>query len=87
MNDEIISIHKTLNNGREGKHEDSNEIGGVRRQKVVIIDNEYENDSDTAEDTQSNSSEWISCTESEEKPPKMQFIAGEKSTVCKYLQT
>ena len=45
----------------------------------MIIDSECENESDTAEDTQSNSSEW-SCTESEEKPPKIQFIPGEKST-------
>lgn len=77
-NDEITSIHKAFDDKvNESSDEDSNKVRGVRRRKIRRIDRECESDSDTVEDTES--SEWICCTESEEIPQRIQFLSGEKS--------
>lgn len=41
LNDEIISIHKEINN-RESNGEHGNEIRDIRRRKIRIIDSECE---------------------------------------------
>ena len=54
LNDEIISIHKEIND-RESSDEHRDEIRGIRRRKTRIIGNEYEINSsneDIAEDTE-----------------------------------
>ncbi|XP_035737648.1 piggyBac transposable element-derived protein 4-like isoform X2 [Vespa mandarinia] len=79
LNEEITSIHRELDDkeNTSSDDDDSNEVSGVRRRKIRIINSECDSDSDTAEDPQSDSSEWISCTESEEIPSRIPFIAGD----------
>ena len=63
---EITSIHRELDDRENtSSDDDSDEVRGVRRRKIRKIDSEYDNDSDTAEDSKWGSSEWICCTESE----------------------
>ena len=79
MNEEITSLHKKIND-RENNDEHGNEIRGIRKRKIRIIDNEYENNSSSetiAEDTEN--SKWIICTESENISRRIQFVLGEKS--------
>ncbi|CAK9809611.1 PiggyBac transposable element-derived protein 4 [Anthophora plagiata] len=78
LNEEITSIHKELDDTEnKSSDDDSDEVRGVRRRKIRRIDSECDSDSDTAEDPQSDSSEWITCTESEEIPSRIPFIAGD----------
>ncbi|CAK9810345.1 PiggyBac transposable element-derived protein 4 [Anthophora quadrimaculata] len=77
LNDEITSIHKTFDDKvYESSEEDNDEVRGVKKRKIRITDSECESDSDTAKEAES--SEWIWCTESEETPPRVQFMQGEK---------
>lgn len=78
LNDEITSIHKALDDREEeSSEEDSDEVRGVRRRKIRVIESECESDSDSAEETEM--SEWITCTESEEIPRRIPFVPGERS--------
>lgn len=63
LNEEITTIHREFD-GRENtsSSDDSDEVSGVRRGKIRIINSECDSDSDTAEDPLSDNSEWISCT-------------------------
>ncbi|KAI4493162.1 hypothetical protein M0802_009579 [Mischocyttarus mexicanus] len=75
--EEIISIHREIDDRENTSSDDySDKVRGVRRRKIKIIGNESDSDSDTAEDPQSDSFEWISCTKSEEIPSRISFIAG-----------
>ena len=78
LNEEITYIHRELddteNNSNAG---DSDEVRCVRRRKIRVINNECDSDTDTTEDSQSDNSEWISCTESEEISSRIPFIAGD----------
>ncbi|XP_015433556.1 PREDICTED: piggyBac transposable element-derived protein 4-like [Dufourea novaeangliae] len=77
LNEEITSIHRELDDRENASSDDdNNEVRGVRRRKIRIIDSEGDSDSDAGEDPQSDSSEWISCPESEEIPQRIPFIAG-----------
>ncbi|KAK1137314.1 hypothetical protein K0M31_001826 [Melipona bicolor] len=78
LNDEITSIHTELNDAEnKSSDNDSDEVRILRRRKIRL-DSDSENDSDTTENAQSDSSEWISCTESEEIPRRIEFILGKK---------
>ena len=58
LNEEITSIHTELNDTKnESSDNDSDEVRFVRKRKVRIIDSDSEDDSDTAENAQSDSSE------------------------------
>ena len=57
MNEEITLISDVLRHEtNESSGEDSEEVRGVRRRKIRIIDSESEVESETAEDA--SSSEW-----------------------------
>ncbi|CAK9810836.1 PiggyBac transposable element-derived protein 4 [Anthophora plagiata] len=78
LNEEITSLHTELDDtGNNSSSDDSDEVRGVRKQKIRVIDSECDSDTDTTEDSQSDSSEWISCTESEEITSRIPFIAGD----------
>ncbi|OAD55841.1 Tetratricopeptide repeat protein 37 [Eufriesea mexicana] len=76
LNEEIVSIHNELDDTENNSSaDDSDEVRSVRRRKVRVID------IDTTDDSQSDSSKWISCTESEEIPSRIPFIAGDTPAV------
>ncbi|XP_043493636.1 piggyBac transposable element-derived protein 1-like [Polistes fuscatus] len=78
LNEEISAVHKELQDTENNSSsDDSDEVRGVRRRKIRVIDSEYDSDTYTTEDSQSYSSEWITCTESEETPSRIPFIAGD----------
>ena len=74
-----VSRHET----NEYSEEDSEEVRGVRRRKIRIIDSESEVESETAE--YASSSEWELCREYEEVPPSVQFIPGQNSTASRIV--
>ncbi|XP_020296777.1 piggyBac transposable element-derived protein 4-like [Pseudomyrmex gracilis] len=79
LNEETTAIHRELDETENASSDEENEeVRGVRRRKIRIIDSEGGSDNDSvAEDVpQSDSSEWISCPESEEIPQRIPFIAG-----------
>lgn len=77
LKNKITSIHEPFDDKvNENNDKDSDKVRGVRRRKIKIIDSECESDSNTAEDTER--SEWICCTESEEIPSRIQFVPDEK---------
>ncbi|CAL7939067.1 unnamed protein product [Xylocopa violacea] len=79
LNEEVASTHETFDNEtNESSDQDSDDATGARSRKIRIVDNESETDSETAEDA--NSSQWVPCGESEELPPRVQFVCGKKST-------
>ena len=58
LNEEITLISDVLRHEtNESSGEDSEEVRGVRRRKIRIIDSESEVESETAEDA--SSSEWV----------------------------
>lgn len=66
LDEEITSLHRELDDtANNSSSDDNDEVRGVRRRKIRVIDSECDSDTDTTEDSQSDSSEWISCTESE----------------------
>ncbi|XP_043498380.1 piggyBac transposable element-derived protein 1-like [Polistes fuscatus] len=78
LNEEISAVHKELQDTENNSSsDDSDKVRGVRRRKIRVIDSEYDSDTYTTEDSQSYSSEWITCTESEETPSRIPFIAGD----------
>ena len=77
LNEEITSLHTELNNTEnESSDNNSDEIKFVPKRKVRIIDSDSEDDSNTAENAQSDSFEWLSCNGSKKIPSRIQFIAG-----------
>jgi hypothetical protein len=54
--------------------DNSDEIRSVRRRKLLVIESEFDSDSVTTKDSQSQSLEWINCTESEEILSRILFI-------------
>ena len=54
----------------ESSEEDSEEVRGVRRRKIRIIDSESEVEG-------ASSSKWVICSGYEEVPPNVQFIPGQ----------
>ena len=81
LNEEITSLHTELNNAEnESSDNNSDEIKFVPKRKVRIIDSDSEDDSNTAENAQSDSFEWLSCNGSKKIPSRIQFIAGNTPT-------
>ena len=75
LNEQITSIHDGLRyETNESSGEDSDEVKGVRRRKIRIIDSE----SETAKGA--SSSEWVLCRKYDEVPQRAQFISGEYPT-------
>ncbi|KAK2577922.1 hypothetical protein KPH14_011867 [Odynerus spinipes] len=73
-----MSLHRELDDTEnDSSSDDRDEVSGARRRKIRVIDSECDSDTDTAENSQADSSEWISCTESEEIPSRIPFIAGD----------
>ncbi|XP_058792504.1 piggyBac transposable element-derived protein 4-like [Phymastichus coffea] len=78
LKEEITGLHRELQGTENNSSsEDSDEVRGVIRRKIRVIDSECDSDTYTTEDSQSDSSEWITCTESEETPARIPFIAGD----------
>ena len=61
LNDEIIFIHKKIND-RENNDEHGDEIRGIKRRKIRIIDSECKSNNLNG-DTEN--FKWLTCTESE----------------------
>lgn len=79
LDEEITLIHDGLRHEtNESSGEDNEEVRGVRRQKIRIIESESEVESETAEGA--SSSKWVLCREYEEVPSNVQFIPGQNPT-------
>ena len=75
LKNEIMSICVTPDDGeKESSDGDSDEVRGINRRKIRVIESECESDSGSAVETEI--PEWKTCTESVEIP---QRIPGEKS--------
>lgn len=81
LNEDIAALYRELNDTENNSSSnDSDEVRDVRRRRVRVIDSECDSDTDTTEDLQSDSSEWISCTESKQIPSRISFIASDTIT-------
>lgn len=77
VTNEITFIHKLLVHGEEdGSNEDSDEVKGVRRRKIRLIDSESESENNFAVEIEP--SIWTKCTESEEMITRIPFVSDER---------
>ncbi|XP_015189377.1 PREDICTED: odorant receptor 85c-like [Polistes dominula] len=77
ITNEIAPLHRQLVHGNEYRSDQvSDDVRGLRRRKIRIIDCESESHSDCTEETEP--SEWTICIEFEEIPTRIPFVPGER---------